>query len=123
MIFTESITWTNVPGAADATAATATEEDRRVIGIMPPPPNATLHQCIKNLAHVRMELTALQTGEEDAALKKLDMRVKEEQEVVVSQMNRVCEAAVGWVLLIRRLVGGSEAEHVSGAMYVRTKSK
>ena len=65
-----------MPGAADATAATATEEDRRVFGIMPPPPNATLHQYIKNQAHVRMELTALQTGEEDAALKKLDMRVK-----------------------------------------------
>ena len=38
-------------------------------------------------------------------------------------MKRVCEAAVGWVLLIWRLVGGSEAEHVSGAVYVRTKSK
>ena len=51
-------------------------------------------------------------------------------------MNRVCEAAVGWVLLIRRLVGRSEAEHVSGicllcfncafvsgAVYVRPKSK
>ena len=84
MIFTESITWTNVPGAADATAATAAEEDLRVFGIMPPPQNATLHQYIKNQAHVRMKLTALQTGEEDAALKKLDMRVKEEQEVVVS---------------------------------------
>ena len=38
-------------------------------------------------------------------------------------MKRVCEAAVGWVLLIRRLVGGCEAEYVCGAMYVRTKSK
>ena len=65
-----------MPGAADATAAASAEEDLRVFKIMPAAANATLHQYIKNQTHVRMELTALQTGEKDAALKRLDMRVK-----------------------------------------------
>ena len=67
-------------------AAAAAEKDRRVFKFIPALANATLHRYINDLGHVRMEL---------AALKRLDMRVREEQEVVVSCMKRVCEAAGG----------------------------
>ena len=89
---TESIAWAKL---AAAVAADADEdENRREYEIMPAPANAALHRYIKDLAHVRMELAALLEGEEDdAAAKKLEMRVGEEQEVATSWMKRVCEAA------------------------------
>ena len=45
---------------------------------MPAPANAALHRYIMDLAHVRMELDALKTAEEDEVVKKLELRVKEE---------------------------------------------
>ena len=51
------------------------EDDRRVFEIVPSLANATLHRYIKDLTYVRMELAALQTAEEDAAVKQLEMRV------------------------------------------------
>ena len=63
--------------------------------IMLAPVNAALHQYIKDLAHVRMELDALKTAEEDEVVKKRGLRVKEEQETASSWMKRVCEAAGG----------------------------
>ena len=113
-VSTESIAWTNVSGTADATAAAAAEEDRRVFEIMLTPANAALHRYIKDLAHVCMELAALQTAKDDAAVNTLEMCVKEEQEVATSWMKRFVSRRVGWVLLIRRLVRGSEAERWSG---------
>ena len=89
---TESIAWANCAEAADADA----DENRREYEIMPAPANAALHRYIKDLTHVRMELAELLEGEEeDAAAKKLEMRVGEEQEVATSWMKRVCEAAGG----------------------------
>ena len=63
--------------------------------IMPAPANAALHRYIKDLAHVRMKLDALQTAEEDEVAKKLELRIKEEQETASSWMKRICEAAGG----------------------------
>ena len=77
---------------------------------MPAPANAALCLYFKDLAHVRMELAALPEGEEgtDAAVKTLEMRVgaAEEQEMVVSWMKRVYEAA-GGVWPIQGLVRGN----------------
>ena len=92
---TESIAWTHLLGADIANTADADAEDRRVFEIMPAPANAALHRYIKDLAHVRMELDALKTAEEDEVVKKLELRVKEEQETAGSWMKRVCEAAGG----------------------------
>ena len=78
-VSTESIAWTNVSGTADATAAAAAEEDHRVFEIMLTPANAALHWYIKDLAHVRIELDAPKTAEEDEVVKKLELRVKEER--------------------------------------------
>ena len=92
----ESIPWLNLLlGASNAADGDANAEDRRVFEIMPEPANAALHRYIKDLAHVRMELDALQTAEEDEVVKKLELRIKEEQETASSWMKRVCEAAGG----------------------------
>ena len=82
-------------GADTANTADADAEDRRVFEIMPAPANAALHRYIKDLAHVRMEFDALKTAEEDEVVKKLELRVKEEQETASGWMKRVCEAAGG----------------------------
>ena len=92
---TESIAWTHLFGADAADAADADAEDRRVFEIMPAPANTALHRYIKDLAHVRMEVDALKTEEEEEAVKKLELRVKEEQETASSWMKRVCDAAGG----------------------------
>ena len=90
---TESIPWTNLlPGAY---LPPADPEDRRVFEIMPAPANAALHRYIKDLAHVRMELDALQTAEEDEVVKKLEQSMMEEQETASSWMKWDCEAAGG----------------------------
>ena len=93
---TESIPWLNLLlDASNAADGDADTEDRRVFEIMPAPANAALHRYIKDLAHVRMELDALKTAEEDEVVKKLELRVKEEQETASNWMKRVCEAAGG----------------------------
>ena len=56
--------------------------------IMRAPANVALHRYIKDLAHVRMEIAALQMAlqhvEGDEAVKTLGMRIKEERETVTS---------------------------------------
>lgn len=76
--------------------------------IVPAAAQAALHWYIKDLAQVRMELAALQTAEEDAVVKKLEMRVGKEQETTTSCMKRYVRWRVRWELRIRRLVRGSE---------------
>lgn len=72
-------------------------EDRRMFELMPLPANAALHRYVKDLARVRMDLAALQAGEdkgkEDAAVEQLMLRAKAEQETAQSWMRRVSEAA------------------------------
>jgi hypothetical protein len=64
--------------------------------MMPAPSNATLHRYIKDLARVRMDLAAMQAGEnedKEQAVVQLELRVKAEQEATQNWVKRVCKAA------------------------------
>ena len=89
---TESIAWPNDP-VPDKPDPNANEEDRRVFEIMAAPANAALHRYIKDLEHVRTELAALKTDEEDEVVKKLKTRVMDQQVMVTCWTIRVCKAA------------------------------
>jgi hypothetical protein len=70
--------------------------DRRVFEIMPAPADAALHRYVKDLAPVRMEISAMPEGDKhaDEAVTTLELHVKAEEELAMS-LKRVCEAAGG----------------------------
>jgi hypothetical protein len=71
-------------------------EHDRTFEIMPAPSNAALHRYIRDLARVRMDLAAMQAGEDkttEQAIEQLELRVKAEQEATQDWLRRVCAAA------------------------------
>jgi len=71
-------------------------EQDRTFEVMPAPSNAALHRYIRDLARVRMDLAAMQSGEKEnggQAMAQLELRVKAEQEATQNWVKRVCKAA------------------------------
>ena len=67
----------------------------------PAPSNAVLHRYIKDLARIRMDLAAIQAGENEdreQAVVQLGLRVK--YEVTQNWIKRVCKAAARGALSI-----------------------
>ena len=87
---TDSVAWTNAfLDALYAMRAADEDAERHVFELMPAPANTALHRGIKDLARVRMDLSALQSAkQEDAAVEQLLLPVKAEQEMAQSQMRR-----------------------------------
>lgn len=92
---TISVPW-NGSSVVSALPAKAGEHDR-TFEIMPAPSNSALHQYIRDLARLRVDLAAMQSGGEnkitDQAFVQLELRVRVEQEVTQNWIRRVCEAA------------------------------
>jgi len=91
---TDSVPWND----ASVVGVLADEdgEHDRTFEMMPAPSNAALHRYIRDLARVRMDLSAMQAGENESmeeAIVQLELRVKEEQEATQSWVRRVCKAA------------------------------
>jgi len=91
---TDSIPWKDASvlgGLADEDG-----EQDRTFEVMPAPSNAALHRYIRDLARVRMDLAAMQSGEKEnggQAMAQLELRVKAEQEATQNWVKRVCKAA------------------------------
>jgi hypothetical protein len=91
---TDSIPWKD-GSVVDLLADEDSEHDRN-FEMMPAPSNAALHRYIRDLARVRMDLAAMQAGEnegKDPAIVQLELRVKAEQEATQNWIRRVCKAA------------------------------
>ena len=79
---TDGVPWNN----ASLISALVNDEDGeqgRMFEMTPAPSSAALHRYIKDLARVRMDLAAMQAGEnedEEQAVVQLELRVKAEQE-------------------------------------------
>ncbi|KAH9997663.1 hypothetical protein BJV77DRAFT_960158 [Russula vinacea] len=92
---TDGVPWNN----ASLISALVDDEDGeqgRTFEMMPAPSNAALHRYIKDLARVRMDLAAMQAGEnedKEQTVVQLELRVKAEQEATQNWIKRVCKAA------------------------------
>jgi hypothetical protein len=92
---TASIPWNDASVVGELGDDEDSEQDRN-FEMMPAPSNAALHRYIRDLARVRMDLVAMQAGENESkeqAVVQLELRVKAEQELAQSWMRRVCKAA------------------------------
>ena len=94
-LYTDSVPWSG----ASIVSALADDEDGkqdRAFEMTPAPSNAVLHRYIKDLARVRMDLVAMQAGENEGkehAAVQLEPRVKVEREATRNWIKRVCKAA------------------------------
>ena len=72
-------------------------EHDRTFELMPEPSNSALHQYIRDLARLRVDLATMQSGGEnkaaDQAFVQLELRVRAEQEATQNWVRRACEAA------------------------------
>lgn len=92
---TASIAWNDTSVVGELADDEDGEQDRN-FEMMPAPSNAALHRYIRDLARVRMDLTAMQVGESESkeqAFEQLELRVKAEQEAAQTWIRRVCKAA------------------------------
>ena len=91
---TANVPWNN-PSVVSVLDDEGGEYDR-TFEIMPAPSNAALHRYIRDLARVRMDLSAMQAGEDkrtEQAIEQLELRVKAEQEAAQYWVRRVRAAA------------------------------
>ena len=92
---TDGVPWNNT-SLISALVDDEDGEQGRTFEMMPAPSNAALHRYIKDLARVRMDLAAMQAGEnedKEQTVVQLELRVKAEQEATQNWIKRVCKAA------------------------------